>query len=137
MQCDKGQTRKVCVFFSWLDQNKKKKKRALASARPQQPAALERCKHGKAGGRNGRPCREDPTCGLFFDPVTRQPLFSLCPKSACVTNLHPGEHESAAYDAPHPRRVYSHTSRICLTSNGYILKVVALAALGGPYLTDG
>lgn len=132
MQCDKGQTRKVCVFFlvGWT-----KIKRALASARPQQPAALERCKHGKAGGRNGSSCRDDPTCGLFFDPVTWQPLFSLCPKSACVTNLHPGEHESAAYDAP--RRIYSRTSRICLTSNGYILKVVALKALGGLYLTDG
>lgn len=120
----------VWVFFSWLDQTVPWPLRNHNNLLRLNGVNTER-QEGGMGVLAGM----IPPVASFFDPVTWQLLISLCPKSACVTNLHPGEHESAAYSRP--RRIYSRTSRICLTSTGYIVKVVAVKALGGLYLTDG
>lgn len=83
----------VCYLFGW---NKKKINTCLGL---NNVLRFNGVNTAKREGRTGSPCWDDPTCGLFLiqSPGNRSCLSAL---NLLMTNLHAGERESTAWEAP-------------------------------------
>lgn len=83
-----------CMLFIWLEQNEINTCLGLNNV-----LRFSGVNTAQWEGRTGSPRWDDPTCGLFLiqSPGNRSCLSAL---NLLMTNLHAGERESAAWEAP-------------------------------------